>query len=64
MVIMHQASGANQTLTLATGAAGAFSFGTDITALTATTSGLTDYIGCIYNPVANRWNVVSYTKGL
>jgi hypothetical protein len=63
LIILHQASGAAQTLTLTTGSAGAFSFGTDITGLSATTSGLTDYIGCVYNSVADRWNVVSYTKG-
>jgi hypothetical protein len=63
VVIRHAASGANRTLTLTTGSAGAFRFGADITALTATTSGLTDYIGCVYDAVDDRWDVVSYTKG-
>ena len=63
IVIMHEASGADRTLALTTGSAGAFRFGTDITALTATTSGLTDYIGCIYNSVDDRWDVVSVSKG-
>ena len=62
IVIRHKASGANRTLTLTTGANG-FRFGTDITALTATTSGLTDYIGCIRNATDSRWDVVAYSKG-
>lgn len=57
------ASGANRTLTLTTGSAGAFAFGTDITALSVTTSGATDYLGAIYNSTANRWRIVAYVKG-
>jgi hypothetical protein len=63
IVIQHEASGADRTLALTTGAAGSFRFGTDVTALTATTNGLTDYIGCLYNAVDDRWDVVSYSKG-
>lgn len=61
--IYHAASGANRTLTLTTGSAGAFRFGTDITGLTATTSGLTDWISCVYDSVDSRWDVVGYRKG-
>ncbi|MGN7137224.1 hypothetical protein [Streptomyces pseudogriseolus] len=57
------ASGGARTLTLATGVAGGFAFGTDITALSATTSGATDYIGAIYSATAQRWRVVAYAKG-
>lgn len=57
------ASGAIRTLTLATGSSGAFAFGTDITALTATASGTTDYIGAIYNSSAARWRILAYLKG-
>ena len=63
IIIAHTASGADRTLTLTTGSSGAFQFGTDITALTATTSGTTDYIGCIYNATNSRWHVISYVKG-
>lgn len=63
LVIQHKASGADRTLTLTTGSAGAFRFGTDITTLTATTSGKTDYIGCIYNGADSRWDVVAVIKG-
>ena len=63
IVIRHVASGGARTLTLTTGSAGAFRFGTDITAVTATNSGLTDYIGCVYNSTASRWDVVAYVKG-
>jgi hypothetical protein len=63
IIIAHTASAAARTLTLATGSNGAFKFNTDITALTATTSGLTDYIGAIYDSTAQRWHVISYAKG-
>ena len=62
IVIRHLASGGARTLALNTGAGG-FAFGTDITALTQTTSGKTDYIGCIYSSASTFWHVVSYTKG-
>lgn len=62
IIIAHIASGANRTLALNTGAGG-FRFGTDITGLTATTSGLTDYIKCIYNATASKWDVIAYVKG-
>lgn len=63
LIIAHTASGGVRTLALTTGSAGAFAFGTDITALTATGATLTDYIGCIYESTAARWRVVSYAKG-
>lgn len=62
IIIAHTASGANRTLALNTGANG-FAFGTDITALTITTSALTDYIGCIWNATLSKWLVISYVKG-
>jgi len=62
IIITHKASGANRTLSLNSGTGG-FRFGTDITALTITTSGLTDYIGAIYNSADNKWDVVAYIKG-
>jgi len=60
--IAHTASGGARTLSLTTGAGG-FRFGSDITALSATVSGKTDYIGAIYNATDDRWDVVSYAKG-
>jgi hypothetical protein len=62
IVIRHLASGADRTLALNSGAGG-FRFGADITALTATTSAKTDYIGCIYNATDSKWDVVAYVKG-
>ena len=62
ITIVHKASGGARTLSLNTGAGG-FRFGTDITALTSTTSGATDYIGAIYNSADSKWDVVSYIKG-
>jgi len=56
------ASGGSRTVSLNTGAGG-FRFGTDITGLTATTSGKTDYIGAIYNAGSSFWDVVAYVKG-
>ena len=62
MVIKHIASGGARTLSLNTGAGG-FKFGTDVTALTATTSGKTDIIGCLYDHTLTAWLVVAYVKG-
>lgn len=62
IIIQHVASAANRTLSLASGSGG-FRFGSDITALTQTVSGKTDYIGAIYCSADNRWDIVAYTKG-
>lgn len=62
IIIMHTGSGAARTLTLPTGAGG-FRFGSDILSITQTASGKTDYIGCIYNVVDNRWDVIAFVKG-
>lgn len=63
IVIKHYASGGDRTLSLASGTGG-FLFGLDITTLTATTSGTSDFIGCIYQGGAtNKWFVVAYAKG-
>jgi len=63
VIIMHEASGANRTLSLTTGSAGSFRFGSDIMSLTVTLSGTVDYIGCVWNQIDDRWDVVSYVKG-
>ncbi len=62
ITIAVKASGGIRTLALNTGAGG-FRFGTDITALSATASGKTDYIGCKYNAADSFWDVLAYTKG-
>jgi hypothetical protein len=62
IIIAFTASGSNRTLSLASGTGG-FTFGTTTTSLSATTSGTTDYIGCIYNLSLNTWMVVGYAKG-
>ena len=62
IVIEHFASAAGRTLSLNSGAGG-FRFGSDITSLTQTASGKTDYIGCIYNDTDSKWDVVAVTKG-
>lgn len=62
IVIQHYASGAARTLALNSGAGG-FRFGSDITALSQTASGKTDYIGAIYNDTDSKWDVVAFTKG-
>lgn len=62
IIIQHLASGGARTLALNTGAGG-FRFGSDVTGLTQTASGKTDYIGCIYNLADTKWDVISYVKG-
>lgn len=63
MIIAFTASAGARTLTLPVATTGDFAFGSDITALTQTVSGKTDYIGCIYSGAASRWHVVAYVKG-
>lgn len=64
LIIIFRAISSNRTLSLTTGSTGAFSFGTDITALSETTGGLTDLVGFIYvGSPTFRWVVVSYIKG-
>lgn len=62
ILIQHVASGGARTLALNTGTGG-FRFGSTITALTATSSGKTDYIEAVYNATDNKWDVIVYTKG-
>lgn len=62
IVIEHFASGGARTLALNSGAGG-FRFGSDITSLSQTASGKTDYIGCVYNGTDSKWDVVAVTKG-
>lgn len=64
IMVQHFASGgSSRTLTLTTGSAGAFRFGTDITTLSVTASGKTDYIGANYNATDSRWDIIAYVKG-
>ena len=53
----------NQGGSVTLGLNSAFTFGSDIGALTATPNGTTDYIGCIYNSATSKWNVIAYAKG-
>lgn len=62
IIIKHKANNAVRTLSLNTNPGG-FTFGTDITALTATLNTKSDFIGAIYLSSANTWYVVGYTKG-
>jgi hypothetical protein len=62
ITIRHYASAGARTLALNTGANG-FRFGSDITALTETASGKTDYVGAIWNSTDSKWDVVAYIKG-
>lgn len=62
IVIRHFASGGARTLSLNTGAGG-FRFGSDVTTLTQTVSGKSDYIAVMWNEVDSFWDVVGYIKG-
>jgi hypothetical protein len=62
IIIEHIASGGARTLALNTGTNG-FKFGTTITALTATASGATDLIECIWSATSAKWLVYSVNKG-
>jgi len=62
IIIVHTASGGARTLSLNT-SPGGFRFGSDITGLTETVSGKSDYVGLIYNAAASFWDVLSFVKG-
>jgi hypothetical protein len=57
------ASGADRTLTLATGAAGAFKFGTDITVVPTIVAGTTTFLGAVYRASSQRWHVLAVGSG-
>lgn len=57
------AAGGAYVLSLATGAAGAFQFGTDVTAIPATASGTTTFIGAVYRSSSARWHVIAVGSG-
>lgn len=62
IIIRHYASGGARTLSLNT-SSGGFRFGSDIPFLSATASGKTDYIGCVWNEIDSFWDVVAVSKG-
>ncbi len=62
IIIRHLASSGARTLALNSGTGG-FRFGTDVTSLTQTASGKTDYIGCVYSSIDSKWDVVAVSKG-
>lgn len=54
----------NRTLTLATGVPGAFAFGSDISTIASSTGpGQRDFIGAVYNSLADRWYVIAFVRG-
>lgn len=57
------ASGADRTLTLTTGSAGAFAYGTDFTSIPTIVSGTTAFIGAIYSSRSSRWHVLAVGVG-
>lgn len=57
------ASGAAYTLTLTTGAAGAFKFGTDFTSIPTIAAGTTTFIGATYRTSSQRWHVLAVGSG-
>lgn len=63
IIIKHIASGADRTLSLTTGSSGSFRFSSSVPSLTATLSGTTDYITCIWDSTVSRWDVIHVSKG-
>lgn len=57
------ASGGPWTVTLATGATGAFKFGTSITTLGPVAAGTTTFLGCVYRSTSQRWHVLAVSEG-
>jgi hypothetical protein len=63
VIVTKNTGGGSVTHSLTTGSAGAFRFGSDITALSATAAGKTDYLTAVYHATDDRWDVVGYSKG-
>lgn len=57
------ASGADRTVTFATGSANRFAFGTDIPAIPTILSGKSAYVSCIFSSAAARWHVLTVASG-
>jgi len=62
ILIRVKASGADRTITLASGDGG-FRYSTDVGVLTATLSGHEDIIGAMFRQADRRWDVVAVVKG-
>lgn len=62
IIIAFLSSGGTRTLTLSA-SSGGFAFGSTLSSISTSASGKKDYIGCIYDSVANIWNVIGYVKG-
>lgn len=60
---LKQDGSGNRSISLASGAGG-FRLGADITAITlSTSSGITDYMGALYDSSDNKWDVIAFMKG-
>lgn len=57
------ASGGAWSISLSTGAAGAFKFGTDVTAVPTIATGTTTFIGAAYRASSQRWHVLAVSSG-
>jgi hypothetical protein len=57
------ASGADRALTLATGSAGDFQYGTSIVSVPTIASGTTTFLGAVYSSVSDRWHVLALNTG-
>jgi hypothetical protein len=57
------ASGGTRTLTLDTGIADSFQFGTDVTSIPPIPMGTTTFIGCLYRTASQRWHVLAVSSG-
>jgi hypothetical protein len=63
ILLQVTASGGDWTLTLSTGTAGSFKFGTDIIAIPTIINGTTTFIGCVYRTASSRWHVLAVSSG-
>lgn len=63
IVLELTASGGARTPTFTVGSAGAYKYGSDITAVTAIASGTTDVYSLKYRSTENRWFIVAVVKG-
>jgi hypothetical protein len=63
ILLQITASGADRTITLTTGSAGAWKFGTNITSIPVIVNNTTTFIGAIYRTASQRWHILAVSSG-
>lgn len=63
LMLQLVSSGAARVVTLQTGVAGGFQFGSDISSIPGGQAGKVQYIGCVFRSASARWDVIAVANG-